>query len=445
MPLTSLQSSAAPGLPTTLNGTTMSVTVNAITTTPGLYYTSPGQIGAVLPSNTPTGQGILNITNNGVAGAPTSITVLPSAVGLATIDGSGSGAVVATDANNQLISPASPARPGQTIVLWGSGIGADLSNDDRSFPLKQNNLTAIPLQVYFGTTPSTVLYRGRSQFPGVDQIVVTVPQDVSPGCLVSVAAVAAGFLSNTATIPISSDGGTCSDPVLSTAQEPSLLAAPGTRYGILRFTSFNLPFANGAFGFFIKKGTTVATTDPSLGSCLVRPIQPAGDIPDTNLDAGNLVVSANGGSPQPLNLQSGTYFASLPSFPASGASSTFTGSGGKDAGPFSAIASVLPFTMLNSDAPVVRSQGHHITWQGGDPATYITIGTTVRNFDIRCVVAASAGQFTLPGWLTSAMPATLSQPFFIENHSAPQVLAISGLDLAFAYGQSQYGFNVAYQ
>lgn len=445
MPLTSLQSSTTPGLPTTLNGTTMSVTVNGVTTTPGLYYTSPGQIGAVLPSNTPTGQGTLNITNNGVAGAPTPINVVPSAVGLATVDGSGSGAVVATDSNNQLISPGNPARPGQTIVLWGSGVGADLSNDDRTFPLKQINLTAIPFQVYFGTSPSTVLYRGRSQFPGVDQIVVTLPQDVSPGCLVSIAAVAGGFLSNTATIPISPDGSACSDPVLSAAQEPSLFAPPGTRYGMLRLTAFNLPQSNGASGYFIKKGIDASSMVPSLGSCLVRPIPPAPDTPDTYLDAGNVTVSVSGGSPQPLTTQSGFYFVNLPSFPASGASFTFTGSGGKDAGPFSAAGNLLPFTMVNTDAPVVRSQGHHITWQGGDPATYVTIGTTVRNFDIRCTAPASAGQFTLPAWLTSAMPTSLSQPFYIENHSAPKVLAISGLDLAFVYGQSQDSFNVAYQ
>jgi uncharacterized protein (TIGR03437 family) len=445
MPLTSLQSSAAPGLPTTLNGTTMSVTVNGVTTTPGLYYTSQGQIGAVLPSNTPTGVATLNITNNGVAGAPTMINVVPSAVGLATIDGSGSGAVVATDANSQLISRENPARPGQTIVLWGSGVGADLSNDDRTYPLKQNNLTAIPFQVYFGTTPGTVLYRGRSQFPGVDQIVVVVPQDVSPGCVVSVAAVAAEFLSNTATIPISRDGSACSDLILSAAQEPSLFAAPGTRYGLIRLTSFNLALSNGAYAYFIKKGTTTATTAPSVGSCLVRPLAPPPDTPDTYLDAGNLTVSVNGGSPRPMPPQSGVYSANLPSFPASGTAFTFTGSGGKDAGPFSAIGNLLPFTMVNTDAPVIRSQGHHISWQGGDPATYVTIGTTVRNFDIRCTAPASAGEFTLPSWLTSAMPTSLSQPFYIENHSAPQVLAISGLDLAFVYGQSQDSFNVPYQ
>jgi uncharacterized protein (TIGR03437 family) len=33
-----LQSSAAPGLPTTLNQTSLSVTVNGVTTTPALYY-----------------------------------------------------------------------------------------------------------------------------------------------------------------------------------------------------------------------------------------------------------------------------------------------------------------------------------------------------------------------------------------------------------------------
>lgn len=47
-----LQSSAAPGLPTTLNQTSLSVTVNGVTTTPALYYASSAAVAAVLPSTT---------------------------------------------------------------------------------------------------------------------------------------------------------------------------------------------------------------------------------------------------------------------------------------------------------------------------------------------------------------------------------------------------------
>lgn len=52
-----LQSSAAPGLPLTLNGSSISVTVGRITVSPAIYYTSPGQVAAVLPARTPVGTG----------------------------------------------------------------------------------------------------------------------------------------------------------------------------------------------------------------------------------------------------------------------------------------------------------------------------------------------------------------------------------------------------
>src|SRR5580698_4254232 len=54
-----LQSSAAPGLPTTLNQTSLSVTVNGVTTTPALYYTSVSAVAAGLPSTTPLGAGTI--------------------------------------------------------------------------------------------------------------------------------------------------------------------------------------------------------------------------------------------------------------------------------------------------------------------------------------------------------------------------------------------------
>jgi uncharacterized protein (TIGR03437 family) len=48
-----LQSTAAPGLPTKLNGATVSITVGGTAVTPGLYYALPAQLAAVLPANTP--------------------------------------------------------------------------------------------------------------------------------------------------------------------------------------------------------------------------------------------------------------------------------------------------------------------------------------------------------------------------------------------------------
>jgi uncharacterized protein (TIGR03437 family) len=57
---------ATAGLPLTLNGASISVTVGGVTTDPAIYYTSPSQIAAVLPASTPVGTGTLTVTYNGV-------------------------------------------------------------------------------------------------------------------------------------------------------------------------------------------------------------------------------------------------------------------------------------------------------------------------------------------------------------------------------------------
>jgi len=44
-----------------LNGASITVVVNGVTTYPALYYTSPTQLAAVLPAATPVGTGTLTV------------------------------------------------------------------------------------------------------------------------------------------------------------------------------------------------------------------------------------------------------------------------------------------------------------------------------------------------------------------------------------------------
>jgi len=50
---------------TTLNGTSVTVTVGTTTVNALMYYTSDGQVAALLPSSTPTGTGAFTVTYNG--------------------------------------------------------------------------------------------------------------------------------------------------------------------------------------------------------------------------------------------------------------------------------------------------------------------------------------------------------------------------------------------
>ena len=126
-----VQSAGGNGIPASLNGATIAVTVNGVTTHPGIYYAIATQIAAVLPSSTPVGTGTITVTYNGTTSAAAPITVLQSALGFDTYTGSGSGLGVATDpVTGSLFFYNQSAKPGQTIVLWGSGLGANPADSD---------------------------------------------------------------------------------------------------------------------------------------------------------------------------------------------------------------------------------------------------------------------------------------------------------------------------
>ncbi|MGH9353783.1 MAG: hypothetical protein ACRD2G_16745, partial [Terriglobia bacterium] len=196
------------GIPLTLNGASITVAVNGVTTHPALYYTSPTQLAAVLPAATPVGNGTLTVTYNGATSAPAPIQVVPSAVGL-NYYYTNSG--VATDAvSYALLTYNNSGSPGEIITLWATGLGADPADSDTTLTGTPHSVNT-PLQIYIGGLPATILYQGASTFPGVNQINVTIPDQVSTGCWVPVAAVTGTVVSNVVTLPINPGGGACVD------------------------------------------------------------------------------------------------------------------------------------------------------------------------------------------------------------------------------------------
>ena len=153
-------------LSNSLGGTSVSVKVNGTTVQPGLYYVYPTQIAAVLPSNTPTGTASITVTNGAQTSAAFSFQVVASAFGADTLYGTGSGQAVVTDANYNVIGYTASASPGQTVIIWGSGVGADTKNDDKTYPAANlDNLTNIPMTAYIGGVSANIVYRGRSHIP----------------------------------------------------------------------------------------------------------------------------------------------------------------------------------------------------------------------------------------------------------------------------------------
>jgi hypothetical protein len=55
------------GLPLTLNGTSLSVTIGGTTVHPAIYYSTPTQVAAELPAATPAGSGTITVSHGGDA------------------------------------------------------------------------------------------------------------------------------------------------------------------------------------------------------------------------------------------------------------------------------------------------------------------------------------------------------------------------------------------
>lgn len=437
-----LQSSAAPGLPLTLNQTSVSVTVAGTATSPALYYTSATQLAAVLPSTTPVGNGTITVTYQGTASAKFPIQVVGSALGLDTLYGTGTGSGVATDSNGNVFGLTSSAMPNQEIVLWGSGVGGDAGNDDRTYPQKQDNLTNIPMQVFVGGVSANVLYRGRSQYPGVDQINVTIPANVTPGCYVSVVAQSGSVVSNVVTIPVNPSGGACSDSglALSGSQLAALASgnAPvgGGVMAVGQFTSQNGNTSSAAVAGFEQLNTSefgAGYAYASYGSCMMTPpgysLNEIG--PGVVLDAGTIQVTGpatavSGGSETLQSFGGGGGFFGANLNTLVPGTYTFNSSGGKDVKAFNLainVPSLFSVTKPGSLATINRSQGVTVSWSNGFPNGEILVtGLSVApagSVSFVCTAPSGAGQFTVPPSILLALP-TGSGKIGVLNLTPPQ-------------------------
>jgi uncharacterized protein (TIGR03437 family) len=441
-----LQSSVAPGLPATLNQTSLSVTVNGVTTTPALYYASYAAVAAVLPSGTPVGSGNLTLTNNDGNSTMAPIQVVPSAIGLDTLYGSGVGAGVVTDSKFNVLDLTNSALPGEAIILWGSGLGADTSNNDRTYPQIQTNLTNIPIEAYIGGISADVLYRGRSPYPGLDQINVVVPANVTPGCFVSVVLQTGTIVSNSVTVPVHPKGGACSDPALglSGAQLQSLAnkgSAPVNTLSVI-VSQYTSPNGTEDLAFVLSTSTISAQFGDgnfyaSQGSCSVFPtgtrfpFQAALDTGAIQLNgpAGMLDLPSQGGGYNEAPLPSG----SLTKFPGT---YTFSGSKGTGVGSFQVAIDVqTPFTLTNQAAltSILRSQGATVTWSGGFANGDVMVNGVGSGFNFYCHAPSNAGQLTIPPSTLLALPPGGGK-LLVMNSTAPQTVTATGVDLGLATG-----------
>lgn len=478
---------------TTLSNTSVAVTVGGSTVKALMYYTSAAQVAALLPSDTPTGTGTVTVSYNNQTSATAPMTVVANNLGIFTIDSSGGGSGIVTYPDYSLVSPVKAANcggpsttcgaanPGDTLTLWGTGLGP-VSGSDAAGAGLGVNMPNIPLKLWLGGVQAPVTYQGRSGCcVGEDEIVFTVPKDAPTGCAVPLVVQIGNQISNTTLMPVANGSRSC--PMIrpdfasfgSEQIEQAVTSGP-VNFGIVKLAHFSDgggAFEDDAKFQFLKLTAFVPGTLPFNASNLDDQ-PPATCIVYSNLnasfnnwisaasplDAGSTfsVTGPNGSVNLPVGSGSLTAFNMTGAFLTSG-NYTATGTGGADVGPVNAPVTLPAFPKLTSpvnNGSATRANGMTVTWTGGSGSLEIEVNSCTdssckNGAAAVCHLPASLGTFNIPAYVMEALPAGSSAGIVLSPYSAAPFTA-TGLQAGsistysnaagFGYGWGSGGFTL---
>ncbi|HZU27083.1 MAG TPA: hypothetical protein VFA04_16265 [Bryobacteraceae bacterium] len=455
------QATAFP-LGTALAGVSIKVTGGGTTVNALPVYVSDAQVNAIMPSNTPIGAVTITLTYQGADSNAIDAQVVKTDLGLFALNGGGLGPAALQNflpSSLPINSRTQPAKPGQTVIVYGTGLGAGL-NADNVAPQAGNlpeNMT-----ILVGGKQAKKSYSGRSPCcSGLDQIAFAVPADAPLSCSVPVQVVPAdGAPSNVVNIAISADGGPCTDAanpfgqglkgktgavfLVHASGPPSTgLSADLFAAGFRRDTDAQFAFSP----FYSLPPAGTCTEYLGNGNFFTGAPLPAMTPSGGTLDAGTLTVTSGAGS-DTVKSAGGLYTALLGVSGSSpfltGGSYKVSGAGGADVGPFSVTLADAPVVAWSiTSNTVTRSSGLTVKWNvsGGDASKQLAIiaggnAIPVDNSTELFVCAANGadGSFTVPPSILTRVPAT-SQGMVAVGllPAAPQAtFTATGLDSGFA-------------
>jgi uncharacterized protein (TIGR03437 family) len=445
--------------PTSSNGVTVTFTpvAGGAGTNAYLIYIGTGQINCVLPSTVPVGSYNVTVTN-GTVSNQVATQVVASKPALFTQDQSGTGLAVVynyisqseSDVNrlttgNYNGSLSSPAKPGQVLIAWGTGLGPYAAGDNAT--VTHDFSTSETILAIVGGVSIPVAFAGLSGYAADDQINFTLPGNVPTGCAVTLQISVNGVMSAPTSISIAPNSGAtvCIEPGYTAAQLQTLDQG-GTinagNFSLSQITISEPPYgtivsagAAGSFtqitGFQLAAAASANVSIITSGSCEVIHVTSQGSVTVTslkNLDAG--AVTLNGPSGTGLNNQKLTedptydysYTIGTPGSTANAllaGTYTLAGAGGNDVSSFGSISLTLgsPLT-LSSPLPtaVIESAGLTLNWTGGNSTDVVEIigasgtitGTGANQItsttEFVCTTTAGQKTFTVPPSILTQLP-----------------------------------------
>ena len=148
----------------------------------GLFYVSPTQINFLVPPNLTPGPVSVYVDVDGWYGPIIQLTLGAAAPGLFQLDAQNA---VATLADGSVLTPSSPAKPGDIVILWATGLGQTTAPEE-DLPL-QVPTAAWPLVASLSVLldgvavdPSGIAYAGQAPgFAGLYQINFALPESTA--------------------------------------------------------------------------------------------------------------------------------------------------------------------------------------------------------------------------------------------------------------------------
>jgi uncharacterized protein (TIGR03437 family) len=444
------------------------------------------QIACILPSTVAVGNYNVTVTN-GTASDPFLAQVVANKIGLFTQDSTGTGLgsvqnyigpgvdlnrLTTGSINGVTISP---AHPGQTLIAWGTGLGAYAAGDNSTAGAYHDFSTQLTIKAIVGGVSVPVAYAGRAGYPGEDQINFTLPGNVQTGCAVPLQMSVNGNLSATVSIAIAPDANSpgCVLPGYTYSQLQKLDQGGSITTGGFSITQFSLSSPQigtskvnsigGGFskitGFQLASAAQGNVSIIQSGSCQVIQSTSTGTSTSTGnltyLDAGVVTVNGPGGSSltnQALTKTNNLYSLtniegfSIPgqvSFSLPAGTYSLSGAGGTDVGTFNTSLNLASAITVTGGFPstVVRSSPLTLNWTGGNASDLLEIvGSTSSTSGTGSSSVTSTATFiclTTVGQNTFTVPASILGQMYATTATSPGILEVASGNLSATFTATQ--------